>query len=95
MDAADKEREAQARALARMQRWIAGVLGALAIASILACITGAWPMAAVDEASIAWFGRTSMRLRFTGAFVAYGLVILAGLLIALAIKGVVQRARRR
>lgn len=67
---------------ARARLAIAASLSALAIASVVAAVVGLWP---------AHLAGDSLRLRIAAAFVAYGLVLVAVLLVALAIKKLVLR----
>jgi len=90
----DADTEAKARAAAaqeRVNRLIAAVLVTLAVVAVASAIAGFWPAQAIDALLVEWLGRTSMRLRIVGAFVAYGLMLLAVLLVAIAIKALVRR----
>ena len=90
MTTPDHDKQAR-RALDRLRRVVAIVLGALAVASVAAALAGAWPAAAVDELALRWFSRASLRLRIVGCFVAYGLVVLAGVLLVLSVQRLLGR----
>lgn len=91
MDAGKRAKPPRSAAQERVSRLIAAVLVALAAAAVASAIGGFWPAQAIDALLAEWFGWTSMRLRIVGAFVAYGLALLAVLLVANAIKALVRR----
>jgi len=79
--------------LRRLRGAVFAVLGGLVVATLLAWGLELWPAPLVRNAQMAWFGRVGGRSMFVGIFTVYGLILLAVLAPAAALRLLYDRIR--